>query len=715
MLNFHDDFLPVKPIQNHEKELFTLLYEGLSFQMDSSHHVFLEQYLINILAFLLQKNESILITFNNTLDENRLNEVLKANYLTPLVLNNISNKNDIITQLEGAIKALNIVKQNVKFLKKHALYFKNKEQHLKSLIKKHYQILNLKIKNAPFLVYEVLEKLYALPYFNDTKIPLHKVPSYQDWKNYKRQYQEFLDFKQQANPFIFEIKSFVFQHFNYVALVSQLKKIEQLANKMEIEFRKLDASDMPLSSIIEAELEQEMQKLFKTCRLKSLLKKDSKNRFAYEKKCLKIKNINEKYNDKAKQVGLKNVFLNSDSLQKLSIELENDLKVLVTKQNLLEKYQEHFNLKPKVNFKVLQRKILSLNLYKKKCEKLEKQFEIYYSYSFSFLNPILSKYDKLNHTSFSLNKTAKNQLSSFKILMYPVLDSYENFSILQIKNWIQSIDSKQLKQAFELFKQIKKAPESIQYFVFENNVKTEEIEFSMYKKILDQFWNEHKTLFLHFDPTFPYYFMEMDTLSRQKMEANWLFIIENKFEKLKKHYNQNRIEALFTEANNLKNENGLKLLTCQKNALKPIVICNKNENQISETSKNQFDWVVDLDLKTMLSKKTNFQNHSKQIKVEGKGNDFYEIKKDLNSTASSIKSDLEAENIILQTIYIDSILFYKTSNTKKWFTILIPSEKQFSIIQNCIQNDVEVFVISPIYWFYNKEAYRQIVLDWINK
>jgi hypothetical protein len=299
--------------------------------------------------------------------------------------------------------------------------------------------------------------------------------------------------------------------------------------------------------------------------------------------------------------------------------------------------------------------------------------------------------------------------------MYPILDSYENFSILQIKNWIQSIDSKQLKQAFELFKQIKKAPESIQYLVFENNVSIEEVKYSIYKKILDHFWNENKTLFLHFDPTFPYYFMEMDTLSKQKMEANWLFIIENKFEKLKKHYNQNRIEAIFTEANNLKNENGLKLLTHQKNALKPIVICNKNENQISETSKNQFDWIVDLDLKTMLSKKTNFQNPSKQFNVESKGIDFYEIKKDLNSTASSIKSDLEAENIILQTIYIDSILFYKTSNTKKWFTILIPSEKQFSIIQNCIQNDVEVFVISPIYWFYNKEAYRQIVLDWINK
>jgi hypothetical protein len=77
--------------------------------------------------------------------------------------------------------------------------------------------------------------------------------------------------------------------------------------------------------------------------------------------------------------------------------------------------------------------------------------------------------------------------------------------------------------------------------------------------------------------------------------------------------------------------------------------------------------------------------------------------------------DLEAENILLEVIYIDSILFYKTSNTKKWFTVLIPSEQQFSIIQNCIQNDVEVFVISPIYWFYNKDVYKKIILDWVNK
>jgi hypothetical protein len=140
--------------------------------MDTSHHVFLEQYLINILAFLLQKNESILITFNNKSDERLLSEILKANYLKPLVLNQFSDKNDLIHQIEGSIKAINIVEQNVRYLKKHALYFKNKEQHLKSLIKKHNQILNLKIKNAPFLVYELLEKLYALPYFNDTKIPV---------------------------------------------------------------------------------------------------------------------------------------------------------------------------------------------------------------------------------------------------------------------------------------------------------------------------------------------------------------------------------------------------------------------------------------------------------------------------------------------------------------------------------------------------------------
>ena len=715
MPNFHDDFLPVKSIQSHEKELFTYLYEGFSFNIDSPRNVFITQFLINILAFSIQKNESTLITFKNDSDLNLLNDILKANYLKPLVLDKHMDKNDIIHHIEASVKALNIVEQDVKFLKKHALYFKNKEQSHKSLLVKHHQILNQKLKNAPFLVYEVLEKLYALQSFNFTKIPLHKAPSYQDWQKYKRFYQTFIEVKTQLDPIIFDIKPFVFQHFSFEKLVSHFKKIEQLANKLVIEFRKYNASQLPLYTIFESELEQEFQKLFKTRRLKSLLVKGSKNRLAYEKRVAKIKNLNEKFNEKARQIGLKNVFLHSDSLQKLSIELENDLKVLVIKQNVLEKYQEQFNFKSKVNFKILQRNILRLILFKKKCEKLEKQFEMYYSYALAFLNPILSKYDNLNHTSFSLNKTSKNQLSSFKILMYPILDSYEKLSIHQIKNWIQSIDSKQLKQVFELHKQIKKAPESIQYLVFENNVSIEEAEYRIYKKILDQFWNEQKTTIFHFDPKFPYFFIEIDTLSKQKMEANWLFIIENKFEKLKKHYNKNRIEALIKEANYLKYENGLKLLTHQKDALKPIVICNKNENQISETSKNQFDWIIDLDSKTIFSKKMNFENPNKQFKVESKDVDIYEIKEDLNSIASSIKNDLESENIKLQTIYIDAILFFKTSNLKKWLTILTPVEQQNSIIQNCIQNDAEVFVISPIYWYYNKDVYRKIVLDWIGK
>ena len=364
---------------------------------------------------------------------------------------------------------------------------------------------------------------------------------------------------------------------------------------------------------------------------------------------------------------------------------------------------------------MLYKKTKTLILWRKKYEKVENDFEAFYLYSYSFLNQILSKYEKLNHTSFSLNKSLKNQLNNFKILIYPILDSYEKYSILQIKNWIQSIDYKQLKEAFYLINHFKNTPAFLQYFVLENNIKTEEIEFSIYRKILDQFWNETKASFLHFDPIFPEYFIEIEKLSTQKMEANWLFIIENKYEKLKKHYNQSRIEALVSKFNNLKSQTDLDLLTHQKNALKPIVICNINKNQILESFKSSFDWVMDFDLKTILSKKSNFQNPIKKIQQQINGIDLYEVKNGLSTIELAIKSELESNNILLEPFHKDSIVFYRTPNPKKWITVLNLNKKHHSEIKNCIQNGKEVLVISPIYWYYNKDVYRQIVFDWISK
>jgi hypothetical protein len=69
----------------------------------------------------------------------------------------------------------------------------------------------------------------------------------------------------------------------------------------------------------------------------------------------------------------------------------------------------------------------------------------------------------------------------------------------------------------------------------------------------------------------------------------------------------------------------------------------------------------------------------------------------------------------LEPFHKDSIVFYRTPNPKKWITVLNLNKKHLSEIKNCIQNGKEVLVISPIYWYYNKDVYRQIVVDWVSK
>ena len=712
------DFFPIECSGWNPKDLFSSLCQEKSFTVSCNQNRFLEEVLLNIIFFGVSKNKSTLIVVENLEQKEKIEKRLKSNYLFPLVLDSKDKNNSLLEIAKEAIKSIYKVNQDVVFLKKHALYFQKKEQDALLTYNENDNVLHQKDTFSQFTLYQSINHFYSLDTKLSNSFENMIIPDYKEWHTYKPIYQEWASINKVFSETCMFFKPNVFWNYTLREALEKIKKTKLLCQELQDAFIDEKLKNVSLSRILNQSQFNENHNILKNKKLKNIFILNSKNRLSFEKKLLKVNQLQEKFSDYSRKIGLKNLFLSINELEFILELLNQDVEQLpqLNIQNL--ELIDYFEFKRKPNINVLKKKIVrGIQLKNKKLE-FEKKIESYYGFSYLFINNLIKSYENSNQNEFVFDFNLNEKLLLFRQAISSILQNYEQFSFNEILRWIQDYNDLRFKANYGLLYKVKSAPVEIKNLFFNEIFEVESMDKAVAKKLVNQIWLQTKIKYRFFNPAFSFIVEDIRNLRDQKYVANRLFIAEKGYQKLKKSISAQKVinpflnsdseNKLDEQLNNYSQKLLFKLIKKFK-----LIYLNDVQNIINLEDVHQ---IVEIKNQSILcSKNINFQERISSSIVINNPNldesilDFNQVDDIKKHIYLKLKNHLTS----ISLVSLGNIQCYKVNN--KYIAVMDPNWSYSKDLESLISSKLQILIIHPAFWYFFEETYEKMIQNWVSK